>query len=174
MTVLKQGNLTLEASENAVTFRIDGCKADSRVCAEDLGEVIAFLLGHSRRQKEQRTGFRVPLTKDVLNALPEPFRVELYLGRHQYIVNPRNLSLTGILVEGVPVEGVRVGDEMMLHLGLGMINITLQGIVRRNPEQQLGIEFPQTRKAEELDPPDELVAIFKLLESNWLKYRVQP
>jgi len=172
MSQLKQGRLTLRADSAAVTFGIVGSKTQVRVRAEELGEIIAFLMGHSRRNTEQRTGFRVPLIEPMQDDLDSPFRVELYQGRTRYPAHPQNLSLTGILVESPQSSKISVGESLLVHLELGLINITLQGIVRRNPDDQLGIEFPQSRRAEELDPPDELVAIFKLLESSWLKCRV--
>ena len=50
---------------------------------------------------------------------------------------------------------------------------TLMGLVRRKNDNQYGILFLESLREGELEPPDSLVNIYKEIERQWLRARLE-
>lgn len=116
-----------------------------------------------------RMNFRVPVFAE------SGLRVELCLqdGRR---MEPRalNLSYSGMLVElpAGPGPRIRVGDEMIVRLGIDGTRFETEALVRRCDSPRHALVFPSLFDRIDFEPPDELARILRALEAHWLRQRI--
>lgn len=82
-----------------------------------------------------------------------------------------DLSLTGILVTDLQ-SALKVGDTVQVTIDAADVLTTLAGsVVRTVDETAVGINFPQSYRDGEFDPPVRLSRIHRAMEQAWLKSR---
>lgn len=167
MQRLTLGELTFLADSAGIGVMV-GNRADPVALSRDEVEKLeSFLRRHGTR--ERRIGFRValaPLQEEVRNS----FRVQIRVGARILVVPCIDLSLTGILVE---VAGLTLqrGAEVPIRLNLDELECRLVGSVVRVDEGQLAMHFVQSLQNGELNPPEPLLAMYRTLETEWLRTR---
>jgi len=170
MSSLKLGKISMLAERAGVTLVVHGDK-DQRISLdpEDVLALGDFLRMHA--PQERRVGFRVPfapLPDQVLDA----FRVSVRIGKHWRDAEAEDMSLTGILLRLRDVDA-RVGDRLGVDISLGRLHCTLEAVVVRRNNTMLALHFPSTLRNDELEPPQALIDIYRRIEVEWLKSRVE-
>ena len=167
---LKIGKIIVIWDGSSLMFQ-DGDNANLNVTfsASNLPGLIDFLCSLKPDEKEQRMGFRVPLS--ISSALS----ASITFGDKTCSVRPLNLSLTGIWAEFPEGEvyEMPIDTQIKIRLQLQDTTIVLNGVVSRRSGNQYGIFLPDSVRGNELDPPDSLQAICTKLESQWLRKRVK-
>ena len=167
---LKIGNISIIWDGSSLMFQ-DGDNANLNVTfsASNLPDLIDFLCSLKPDEKEQRMGFRVPLS--ISSALS----ASITFGDKTCSVRPLNLSLTGIWAEFPEGEvyEMPIDTQIKIRLQLQDTTIVLNGVVIRRSGNQYGIFFLDSVRDNMLDPPDSFQAIFIKLESQWLRERVK-
>ena len=147
MNSLQLGELSLESKQTGVTFIWQGEQVRSvTVLNHQIEALRAFLDAHV--SQERRVGFREQSTHAV------------------------DLSLTGILVEA-PGSDLNEGDQITATLCLSADCVSLNANVVRCNGDLVALHFPACMQNGELDPPESLLNIYRTLELEWLKSRVQ-
>jgi hypothetical protein len=166
MASISLGKLTLSADKESVTIAVDG--AGVKISPAEVAAVEKFL--HRYGPHERRVGFRVPI-QPLSEKVRQQFTVRLRKGRSWVEAEPVDVSLTGVLIKGndaVAAEQSRV----VVELRFAGHSCTLIGGVVRNQQDFIAIHFSDTLVDWELEPPEELMAIFHALEQQWLKTRL--
>jgi hypothetical protein len=116
-----------------------------------------------------RMNFRVPVFAE------SGLMLELRL-RDGRSVAPRalNLSYSGMLVDLPPGQGprIRVGDEMIVRMGIDGTRFETEALVRRCDAPRHALVFPALFDRVDFEPPDELARIIRALEAHWLRQRI--
>ncbi len=160
------GKLHVSADRKTVTFLVDDARVE--LTAEDVARLEAFLSDHS--PQERRVGFRVPVTQ-LATPAREPFRVHVYADERMLAAQPVDLSLTGIQL--ATEDEVAVGSRVRITLVHGRHRSRLEASVVRAGGGRCALRFEGVMHGERLDPPDELLVIFRLLEQAFLKTRLE-
>jgi len=166
MESMSLGKLKLSADDDGVTIAVDGDGVT--ITPRQVTAVEDFLRRFAPR--ERRVGFRVPvgpLNDDVRGH----FKVRVRKGRGRVDAVPVDLSLTGVLIEANDVVAA-AESRIALELEFDGHFCTLIGAVVRCEGDLIAIHFTDTLKNGELDPPEELLAIYHALEQAWLKSRL--
>ncbi len=168
MQTLRLGEMSLVAHSSGIRFiwHHDGDHGVT-VPTHKIAALKAFLDEH--HADERRLGFRVPL-RPLSGAIRDAFAVTLESENGKRTAVPVDLSLTGILVDVVDVK-LRVSQSVRIALSLGEDSVTLTAVVVRSNKQLVALHFPSCVQDGELDPPEELLAIYRALELRWLKSR---
>ena len=173
MDVLNFSQLSIRSEDEYVTFVIHG-KDDYnvKVRADHIPEIVDFLRTKADTESNRRVGFRVDVAA-LGHSFSDRFRVFADTPEGDRVkVTPINVSLTGILVETEHY----LGDQNIhssVELVLDNINVRIPSIIVRCDHNRVAFQFIASIKDGQLDPPPELVAIFRTLEMNWLKTRVK-
>ena len=170
MDNLKLGGLTVTALEAGLSFTLDDGNGSGVLVPEHkLSALRAFIEAHSN--EERRLGFRVPLrplppeTRDALTVTLERRGISA-------AAQPVDLSLTGILVE-LPEGDFDGARSITVTLRRDGERARLRARVVRRNGALMALHFPSCVSNGELDPPEELLAIYRSLEQDWLKVRVR-
>jgi hypothetical protein len=109
---------------------------------------------------QPRTAYRIPVQKEADLRI----RVSAPDGR-TWMVNPVNLSLTGILIEFAGDDpDIEIGSQVRVELMLGRNVTVLNGEVKRHHKPQYAISFSDVAYERGLLPPDSLRAIVNALD----------
>ena len=115
----------------------------------------------------RRLSFRVPI--------PSRRGLELVLRRAdgtELRPDPLDISLTGMGIQFELAEDpeLAVGEQLDARLRLFETVAELPVVVRRSRDRgRYGLYFAQVRLGPDIDPPEEIRAIFKALERRWLQ-----
>lgn len=139
----------------------DGEVTSTTLNHDELQTLIEFL--QAKSPSDRRVGFRVPLFDAELD-------VSVQTSRGTVAAKALDLSLTGILLE-VPEQSLEPDKHCTVTLSLNDHSVILSATPIRTEEKLAAIHFPTTVRGGELDPPDELVSIYRSLELAWLKSR---
>jgi hypothetical protein len=170
MSSIKIGNISIFSDGQSLTFQ-DSHNPRSHITlpASKLTAIIDFLRSIDPDMAERRTGLRVPL-------LPSSgLSVSVTFGRQMCLVNPLNISLSGILIEFLDdqVYEMSIGAHVEITLQLGDKTADLSGVVRRCDGKRYGIFFLDSIRHHELDPPDSLQVIYTTIERQWLRKKLR-
>lgn len=128
---------------------------------DELQTLIEFL--QAEMPSERRIGFRVPLIDADLD-------VSVKTSTGTAAANALDLSLTGILLE-VPEQTLEADQHCTVTLRLNDQSAVLAAVTIRTKGNLAAMHFADTMHGSELDPPNELVSIYRSLELAWLKSR---
>lgn len=133
------------------------------------GPVVQLRRPHQIATSAGRMNFRVPV-------FPES-RLRLQLRMHDgRELEPRalNLSYSGLLLEmpAGPGPRIRVGDALIVKLGIEGTRFETEAVVRRCDAPRHALVFPALFDRVDFEPPDELARILRALESHWLRQRI--
>ena len=173
MEAIRIGNLTIRTDNEQIEFIVDGApKRRATVSAIDLPGIVDFLRASALTGSERRTGFRVPIA--VLgSSIGDRFHTFVTTQGGAWVeVTPVNISLTGILVETEENLGTQ-GTQSSVKLALDDNTAQLPSVVVRREPHRVAFQFTESIKHGELDPSPKLVAIYRTLETLWLKARVK-
>lgn len=169
MVLLTLGRLTITADSSGVTFGLDGEDVNHEtITPSQVPKLEKFLELYAPH--ERRTGFRVPLDS-LSDDMRSEFKVRVRTVSGYVKVKPIDISLTGILLKSKKLRASR-GAQFLTKLTLGANSCTLVGKVVRKDANLWALHFSETIKNDELDPPEELLCIYRKLETEWLKSRV--
>ncbi len=172
MEAIRIGQLTIRTDDDQIEFIVDGAPMRrATVSAKDLPGIVDFLRGSALAGSERRTGFRVPIAS-LGSSIGERLRAFVTTQRGDWVeVTPVNISLTGILVETEENLGAQ-GTQSSVKLALDDNTVQLPSVVVRHEPNRVAFQFTESIKDGELEPPPKLVAIYRTLETLWLKARV--
>lgn len=169
MDTLEIEGLTLAAHPRGLAFSWGGEEEpQSIVPVQKIAALRAFLDAHY--PAERRLGFRVPL-RPLPEETKRSFRVTLEHEGKRLRVQPVDLSLTGILVE-LPEEALPDARQVRARLRLAGDKVRLEAQLVRRDGPLMALHFPSCVANGELDPPEELLGIYRTLELDWLRNRV--
>ena len=169
MESLTLGRLVVTADETEVTFAL-GAEDGSQVTItpSQVSKLEAFLKRYAPH--ERRLGFRVPL--DTLSSeVRSDFKVRVRNISGYVKATPIDISLTGALLKSKKFRA-SMGTRVMTKLTLAGYSCTLVSKVVRKNENLWALHFSETIKNGEFNPPEELLSIYRILETEWLKSRV--
>lgn len=160
-------DLTFGSDSDGIVVQVRGRDESIVLSKQQVEQLSAFLLRQGTR--ERRVGFRVPI-----GSLPDPvrggFRVQIRVGARILLARCIDFSLTGILLE-VAGLSLRRGADVPIRLNLDDLECRVVGSVVRCENDQLAMHFQQATKNGELDPPEPLVAMYRTLETEYLRTR---
>jgi hypothetical protein len=170
MQTLTLGDLKVVADPSGLVVELGG-KGGRQVAlsSHEAGQLEEFLRRHLPR--ERRMGFRVRIAP-LADAVRTSFRVTLGSGAESRTVRPVDLSLTGVLVEGQDLS-LAPGTELPVVLDLDGRVCALTGVVVRAQRDLVALHFVECLQRGELAPPEQLLTIYRRLETAWLRSRVQ-
>lgn len=170
MNSLQLGELSVISKQAGITFIWQGEEVRSvTVLNHQIEALRAFLDAHVSH--ERRVGFRVPL-RPLSEAMRQAFDVRLKNRGKEHSTQAVDLSLTGILVEASDSD-FKEGDQITATLCLSADCVSLNANVVRRNGNLVALHFPACMQNGELDPPESLLNIYRTLELEWLKSRVQ-
>ena len=172
MEAIRIGQLTIRTDDDQIEFIVDGAPMRrATVSAKDLPGLVDFLSGSALTGSERRTGFRVPIAS-LGSSIGDRFHAFVRTQDGGWVeVTPVDVSLTGILVETEENVGTQ-GAQSSVKLALDDNTVQLPSVVVRREPHRVAFQFTESIKHGELDPPPKLVAIYRTLETLWLKARV--
>ena len=114
-------------------------------------------------QREQRTGFRLPVTRS------DGLAASIVYGGAKCQAAPRDISLNGILLHlhVAHAPALAQGDSVSVELVLGEKKAVLDGIVRRFADGRVGISSPASFKEGRPNPPFPHVGIYYDILTAW-------
>lgn len=169
MESLTLGRLTLTAEKAGVTFVLAGEDVSQvTITARQVCKLEEFLKRYAPH--ERRLGFRVPLDS-LSDEVQSDFKVRVRNISSYVKAKPIDMSLTGILLKSKKLRA-SLGTHVMTKLTLADDSCTLIGKVVRQDGYLWALHFFETVKNGELDPPEDLLSIYRSLETDWLKSRV--
>ena len=133
----------------------------------DVGVLIDFLMSLSASEFNRRQAFRIPLWETC------GLRVFLEQDEQQVYAVPKNISLTGLLLELDDESDFDPAKESLVEVLIDFEGITqkLVGRVRRRADRKLGLYFPESTLAGEADPTPEYTALVMELQRRWAARR---
>lgn len=169
MQTLTLGEITFVAGPTGLEVRC-GAAAEQRfaITMDQAGDLEEFLRRNLPR--ERRIGFRVRIAP-LADRVREAFQVRLDAPSATADVQPVDLSLTGILVEGRGL-GLCPGMEVPVSLKLDGRHCMLSGTVVRAQGNLVALHFVESMDGGELTPPEGLLSIYRRLETEWLRSRI--
>ncbi|HEX7037056.1 MAG TPA: PilZ domain-containing protein [Pseudomonadales bacterium] len=167
MQRLTLGDITFGTDPDGLVLTVRGREEPITLSKPQVEQLEAFL-----RQSgacERRVGFRVPVAS-LPDAIREGFRVQIRVGARILLARCIDLSLTGIQLEVAGLT-LRRGMEVPIRLNLDDLECRTVGSVVRYEDDHLAMHFPQAVKNGELDPPAPLLAMYRQLETEYLRLR---
>lgn len=162
METLELDTLSITKHKFGVTLDWrDGEAGSTALNHDELDTLIEFL--QAQTPSDRRVGFRVPLTDGDLD-------VSVKTTSKTVAAKALDLSLTGILLE-LPEHTLAADRQCTVTLSLNNHSVVLAATTIRTEGNIAAMHFPTTVHGGELDPPDELVTIYRSLEQAWLKSR---
>jgi len=166
MESMNLGKLVVSADESGVTIAVGD--EGVTITPRQVTAVEDFLRRCAPR--ERRVGFRVPIGP-LNDAVREQLKIRVRKGRGRVDATPVDFSLTGILIRATDIVAA-AESRIALEMEFAGHFCTVIGAVVRCEGDLMAIHFIDTLKNGELDPPEELLAIYHALEQEWLKSRV--
>ncbi len=163
-------NIKVFWENNAVTFlREDKPDAPITLPTSAIDELIDFLSLLNQDATERRRAFRVAVPRSA------GLMVRFTLKGKTRSATPVDISLVGILIELSPsaVIDLPIDTTLSIELRLNEKVSTLMGLVRRRNNNRYGILFLDSLREGELNPPESLVNIYKEIERQWLRARLE-
>lgn len=165
MQKLNVGSVEFVIDTEHLVFADQRCGSSVRMALGHIPDLIRFLQGLDYR--EYIRAFRVPTDSE------SGLSVIVSNGVEEFVAVPNNLSLVGISAE-VDGEGILpIGAEVSVNLSHEDKETTLEGIVRRREDSDIGIEFHDCFQEGSLQPPEKLRQIVAALETLWIRARAQ-
>ncbi|MBN2397880.1 MAG: PilZ domain-containing protein [Deltaproteobacteria bacterium] len=163
-------NIKIFLDGSSVTFlREDKPDVPVTLPTSAIDELIDFLSSLNQNAIARRRAFRVAVPSSA------GLMVRFALKGKSWSATPVDLSLAGILIEFSRSEGVDIPVDTTLSIELRLNDkiATLTGLVRRRDDNQYGILFLESLREGELNPPETLVNIYKEIERQWLRARLE-
>lgn len=166
------GGLDIRFVEDHICFSSAGNPDNVlRLDAKLRKQLIEFLDSYHLEKREQRVGFRVPLSPELLDLAPKPLEVSLSINQHTIEAQCKDISLTGVgfeLLAAAP-DLLTQGSTVQMSVSYGSDSVTIQGLVRRMDTALVGVSFENEIAETEFEPPDLLISVIRQLETLWLR-----
>ena len=165
MNVVTFGSLTARAHEAGVRFEV--AAADCvELSPREVGALASFLT--RQRWDETRTGFRVPVHA-LMRELAD-LKVTLVHQGTIYDCETLDLSLTGMLVR---CDAMTAGANLQVEARLVLEDelARLPAEVVRSSNGLVALHFTESMAGGELNPPEDLVSLFRRIERYYLRSR---
>ncbi|MEZ5558168.1 MAG: hypothetical protein R3E86_06425 [Pseudomonadales bacterium] len=163
------GDLTLTADSSGVSFVLaQSAQGRAKISPRQVRLLEEFLKQHAPH--ERRIGFRVPfgpLKEEVRSG----FQVQARVRGAWIDLQGVDLSLTGILVEGRGMA-VPVHCEVPMRLCFQGLECSLRAEVVRRNQTLTALHFVDSLRNGDLNPPEDLLSIYRRLEMEWLRSRL--
>ena len=134
-------------------------------------QLIDFLASYHAERREERVGFRVPISDELFADEVHLLRVVASHAGQLLEVRSKDISLSGLGFEwtsDVPAT-LTNGELLQLEIEFGDTHLKLPGKVRRLDRALMGVSFENEIFETEFDPPDELIHVIRQLETCWLR-----
>lgn len=150
MAELTIGPLKFRSQGNSLIIQaLQDPKLNAGLAANEVHELIEFLIALTSNELNRRQSFRVPLS--VTSGL----RVTLHKGGKSLKVEPKNISLTGLLVgfQSEETLDLKIGSQVRVSLEFEGKSLEYTSVVCRQLEDSCGLFFPESLTGEEIEPP---------------------
>lgn len=163
MQELSVGSVKCSLDSEHLTFRDQKSGAAIQMALGHIPDLLRFL--NKLDYHDYIRAFRVPTDDDC------GLVATISCADQLFETAPINLSLVGLCADVDSDESLPVGLEVTVHLELGGKKTSLNGIVRRRQDSNIGIEFDNCFNDGCLEPPEKLRQIVALLENHWIRAR---
>ena len=164
MTELTLGALRIVSDGMGVSlWTRDSATPAATLDIAEVDQLIEFLVCHALPGGNRRQLFRVPLSPE------SGLSVRVHVGDATLATIPRNISLTGMLVELADPEGppLALDDRVKVVLEFEGTVQTRVGVVCRCTERGYGLLFVESLETEEVLPPPALATLVMQLQRRW-------
>lgn len=171
MEEIRVKDITITSGDSSLTI-VDDARPDSSIVLDTsiLPEIIQFLNSHRPDPSENRTGFRVPVAS-LCEETRSGFSATIEADGQSIEYAAFDFSITGILIEDSRLRLI-VDQTVSMALRYKEHSATIDAVVVRCEKERTCFHFPDTLTDGELDPPDDLMRLYRALEMDWLRERV--
>ncbi len=166
MTITTFGSVTAEPHAGGVRIGVTDTPV-ANLSPRDAVALASFL--SRQRWGETRTGFRVPIHM-LISELQHQLKVTLVHQGVIYDCEPVDLSLTGILVRCSTLD-VGANTRLTARILFEDHLAKLDAEVVRSQSGIVALHFCEAMRGAELNPPRDLIALFRRLEQLYLRGR---
>ena len=169
MSSVTVGNITVTEVESGFSLQllVEGKQVESQIDHRDAATLERFLA--NAQNGDARTGFRVPV-QSLLPLISEDIKVTLVHKGTIIDTQPVDISLTGMLLRVHEFEP-SVRSQISARIILKDFLAKIEAEVVRVDHGLLALHFTECMQAGELNPPQQLAAIFNRLEQMYLQQR---
>lgn len=168
MREIRIENVHVVASDTGLTLSREGEPAtEIRFDAKGVQELIRFITSAAEIGFNRRRSFRVSLWDSC------ELSVQVKRDGDWIAVVPKNISVTGILIEVPPEALLELACEQFVQIMLTLDDetISVSGIVQRCTKNIYGVLFPNSIRGDQIEPPAGLNRLVKKLERRWIARR---